>query len=53
MRRLLEMIVDARQRQVNREIANYLNAIEYKDQSYDHILAKVNEGDIASIGEDS
>ena len=52
MRRLLQMIIDARQKQVNREVANYLSAFEYKDQSYDHILAKVNEGDVASIGED-
>lgn len=52
MRRLLEMIIDARQKQVNREIARYLNAVEYKDQSYDHVLAKVNQGDIASIGKD-
>ena len=52
MKRLLERIVKARQKQVNREIANYLHSTEYKDQTFAHVLAKVNEGDVASIEED-
>lgn len=48
-RRVYKAMIDARQRQANREIANYLHRNEFRRESIDFIEKMIEEGRINEI----
>ena len=48
-RRVYKAMIDARQRQANREVANYLHRNEFRRESIDFIEKMIEEGRINEI----
>ena len=48
-RRVYKAMIDARQRQANREIANYLHRNEFRRESIDFIEKMIEEGRVNEI----
>jgi len=48
-RRIFKAMIDARQRQVNREIANYLYRNEFRREDRDYIQSMIERGRIDEI----
>lgn len=44
IKRIFAAMVDARQREANKKIAEYLSRTEFRDAGYDVVLAALNEG---------
>lgn len=46
MKRIFKALIDARQRQANREVARMLHRTEYRGEDYEFILARLNAGEV-------
>ena len=46
MKRIFNAIRNARQRRANQEIARILKSTEYSGEDYDHILYRLNNGEV-------